>query len=109
MTALLPILTLMAALCTNVCSTEKYTKHSIVLILRLVYFSAEQTLVHSAAMRVKTGKSAVMPEFCGIECGGSAMWLPLWWFYLPLIFCGRPDCNTTMLKKHLHYERVFED
>ena len=29
----------------NVCSAEKYTKHSSVLLLRLVYFSAEQTLV----------------------------------------------------------------
>ena len=28
----------------NVCSTEKYTNHSSVLLLRLVYFSLEQTL-----------------------------------------------------------------
>ena len=30
----------------NVCSTEKYTRPSSVLLLRLVYFSAEQTLYH---------------------------------------------------------------
>ena len=29
----------------NVCSEEKYRKHSSVLLLRLVYFSAEQTLL----------------------------------------------------------------
>ena len=29
----------------NVCSHEKYTKRSSVLLLRLVYFSAEQTLL----------------------------------------------------------------
>jgi len=33
----------------NVCSTEKYTKRSCVLLLRLVYFSAKQMLAENAA------------------------------------------------------------
>ena len=32
----------------NVCSAEKYTKRSSVLLLHLVYFSAEQTLISVA-------------------------------------------------------------
>ena len=35
----------------KVCSVEKYTKHSSVLLLRLVYFSAEQTLIWNSKYR----------------------------------------------------------
>ena len=35
----------------NVCSAEKYTKRSSVLLLRLVYFSAEQTLIWNSKYR----------------------------------------------------------
>ena len=40
-----PRVTTLLAVLTNVCSAEKLTKRSTVLLLRLVSFSAEQTLV----------------------------------------------------------------
>ena len=37
---------------TNICSKEKYTKRSSNTLLRLVYFSVEQTLCYSASVLV---------------------------------------------------------
>ena len=49
-----------------------------------------------AATRGKTGKTAVLFEFCGIEHGSDAIPVicpQLWWSYLPKIYGGGPVCN----------------
>ena len=60
------------------------------------------TQPYSAATSVKTGKTAVLPEFCRIECsdgsgGTKVISPPLWRSCLPKIYHGGPAHTLALL------------
>ena len=60
----------------NVCSAEKYTERSSVLLIRLVYFSVEQTLVKPIEARKNPMKYNVFDKSSIIACNNNQFLRP---------------------------------
>ena len=71
--------------------------------------SLKRSLNSRASTKGKTGKTKVLPGFCGIEHGGGTpvMWMPLWGSCLPKIERGGPE--SLILFYAVHHRQINQN